>query len=154
MTNHITGPLKQIHGIVCRSDVPLSAYPELIQALRNELKRGLNTDEAEDFDKLLDDGSARETADMLRVCFNMDGRQPAGQKVGLLNRYHWMCFIIDPFSGSLRSNLHIEDVANIVREMIELYVPLDDDGTATTRKVAKKDFLVSQCACTVIPTHA
>jgi len=65
VTNHITGPLKQIHGIVCRSDVPLSAYPELIQALRNELNQGLNTSEAGDFDKLLGDGSARKIADML-----------------------------------------------------------------------------------------
>jgi len=63
-----------------------------------------------------------------------------------------MCFIVDPFSGSLRNNLHIEDFANIVREMIELYVPLDDNGTATTQKAVKKDFLVSQFACTIIPT--
>ena len=109
MTNHITCPLKQVHGIVCRSDVPLSAYPALIQALRNELNRGLNTGEAGDFDKLLGDGPAREIIDMLQVRFNMDGRQPAGQKVGLLDCYHWMCFIVDPFSGSLRNNLRIEN---------------------------------------------
>ena len=46
----------------------------------------LNTGEAGDFDKLLGDGATREIADMLRLRFNMYGRQPAGQKVGLLDR--------------------------------------------------------------------
>lgn len=154
VTDHITGPLKRVHAIVCRSDVPLSAYPALIQALRNELNCGLNIGERGDFDKLLGDGAAAEIADMLRVRFNMDGRQPAGQKVGLLDRYHWMCLIVDPFSGELRNKLHIEDLARIVREMIELYIPLDKDGTETTRKEVKKDFLVSQCTCATVPTFA
>ena len=154
VTDHITGPLKRVHAIVCRSDVPLSAYPALIQALRNELNRGLNIGERGDFDKLLVDGAGEEIAGMLCVRFNMDGRQPAGQKVGLLDRYHWMCLIVDPFSGELRNKLHIEDLARIVREMIELYIPLDEDGTETTRKEVKRDFLVSQCTCTIVPTFA
>jgi len=147
VTTHITGPLRRVHKLVCRADVPLSAYPALVQALRNELNRGLSVGDQGDFDKLLGDGAAQEIASMLRVRFNMDGKHPGGSKVGLLDRYQWMCLIVDPFSAELRNKLHVGDLACIMREMIEMYVPLDEDGESTMRKKVKKDFLVRQLTC-------
>ena len=87
LTTHITGPLKRAHSIVCREDVPLSAYPPLIQALKNEINNGLSMGYSE-FDLLLGEGTAREIADMLRIRFNMDGKHPGGQKMPLLDRFH------------------------------------------------------------------
>ena len=49
ITANITGPLKRVHQIVCRADVPLSAYVLLIQALKNELNKGLNHGDPGDF---------------------------------------------------------------------------------------------------------
>ena len=142
ITNNITGPLKRVHQIVCRADVPLSAYVLLIQALKNELNKGLHHGDPGDFDSMLGDGSAQEIADMVRVRFNMNGSHPGGAKVGLLDRYHWWCFIVDPNNAALRNKIHVKDFALYVREMIEKYIPLDDDGKDTKRKEVKNDFLV------------
>ena len=150
VTSQITGPLRKVHQIVCRADVPLSAYPPLIQALKNELNKGLNHGNPGHFDRLLGDGSAQEIADMVRVRFNMDGSHPGGAKVGLLDRYHWWCFIVDPNNAQLRNKLQVKDLACYVREMIEWYVPLDDDGKSTMRKEVKNDFLVRLLSFAII----
>ena len=129
---------------------PLSAYPPLIQALKNELNKGLNHGNPGHFDRLLGDGSAQEIADMVRVRFNMDGSHPGGAKVGLLDLYHWWCFIVDPNNAQLRNKLQVKDLACYVREMIEWYVPLDDDGKSTMRKEVKNDFLVRLLSFAII----
>ena len=140
ITTNLTGPLKRAHSLVCREDVPLSAYPPLIQALKNEINQGLSMGEGE-FDLLLGDGAAKEIGDMLRIRFNMDGDHPGGQKVPLLDRYHWFCFICDPFSALLRNHFAIPQLATCLREMIEAYVPLDGDGGNTARQRMKQEFL-------------
>ncbi len=81
---NIIGLQKRVHAIVCHEDVPLSAYPPLIQALRNDLNRGLNVGGGE-FNNVLGDKAAQEIAAMLRPQFNIGGEHPAGQKVGLLD---------------------------------------------------------------------
>jgi hypothetical protein len=43
-------------------------------------------------------GSAKEIADVIDCCFNMDGAKPSGSKVGLIDEYHIWCFLMDPFS--------------------------------------------------------
>ena len=78
---------KRVHGLCSRENFPLSCYVLLIQALRNELNKGLNADNGR-FDDILGENSRMEVADMVRERFNMDGKETSGRKVGLLDRVH------------------------------------------------------------------
>lgn len=105
MTNSLTVHFKRVHGLCSRSTMPLSAYLLLVQALRNEINMGLNDGDG-NFDTVLGDDSRLEVAKMIRERFNMDGTDPSGRKVGLLDRVHLMCFLVDPFNHQWRSTLY------------------------------------------------
>ena len=71
---------------------------------------------------------------MIAEQFNMDGLDPKGRKVGLLDRVHLMCFIVDPFNHEWRAKFELgTNMAILVREMIDFFVPADNDGTNVTR---------------------
>ena len=73
----------------------------------------------------------------------MDGIDPSGRKVGLLDRYHLMCLLVDPFSHEWRSTFFIQtNLAVLVNELMEMYIPLDDDGSNTSRMRVKEEFMV------------
>jgi hypothetical protein len=73
----------------------------------------------------------------------MDGLDPDGRKVGLLDRHHFYCFLVDPFNHQLRSQfMLVPDTAVLIKEMIEHYVPLDEDGSSTRRQRVKEEFMV------------
>ena len=93
---------KRVHGVCSRANYPLSCFILLVQALKNDINKGLNIDNGK-FDVVLGEGSAVEVANMIRGRFNMDGRDPSGRKVGLLDRKDLMCFLVDPFSWEWRS---------------------------------------------------
>ena len=104
---------------------------------------GLNADKNE-FDVVLGEGSRKEVVYMIRNHFNMDGRDPSGRKVGLLDRFHYWCFMVDPFNHEWRSTFKLEpSFAELEKEMVEAYVPLDEDGSTETRDRILKDFQVS-----------
>ena len=68
---------------------------------------------------------------MIRERFNMDGSDPDGRKVGLLDRHHLMCFLVDPFSWEWRHTFLLQtNLKQIVREMVQKFVPLDKDGSS------------------------
>ena len=134
---------KVVHGLCSREDFPLSCYVLLIQALRNDINRGLKENDGR-FQALLGEGSIREIALMIRSRFNMDGRDTEGRKVGLLDRHHLMCFLVDPFSYEWRSTFLLDtNRGELVTEMIQKFVPLDEDGTGKARARVMQDFMVS-----------
>jgi len=88
-------------------------------------------------------GTPDEVASMIRERFNMSGIDPSGQKVGLLDEHHLMCFLCDPKSRAWRKVFQLQtNKAALVRKMVEWYwyVPLDDDGSDEMRKRVLKDF--------------
>jgi len=132
-----TLPFKEAHLACSRKDMPLSAYPLLVQALRNDINKCLTPE----FDELLGQGSRAEVAGMIRERFNMDGVDPSGLKVGLLDEHHLMCFLCDPNSRVWRELFYLQtNKAALVRKMIEWYVPLGEDGSDEMRRRVKKDF--------------
>jgi hypothetical protein len=140
--DRLTGHFSVVHKALSREDFPLSAYPLLVQALRNEINKGFETD---DFDVMLGEGASAAVAAMIRERFNMDGFDiAAGLKVGLQDRHHLMCFIVDPFNWVWCSRFHLQtNMAELVTEMIELFVPLDADKSSKARDIVRADFMVS-----------
>lgn len=142
MTETLTLQFKLVQSLCSREDFPLSLYPVLVQALRNELNMGLIRNNCE-FNRKLGNGAMQEVANMIRERFNMDGLDPDGRKVGLLDRHHFYCFLVDPFNHQLRSQfMLVPDTAVLIKEMIEHYVPLDEDGSSTRRQRVKEEFMV------------
>jgi len=132
-----TRPFKEAHLACSRKDMPLSVYPLLVQALRNDINKCLT----EEFDTVLGDNSRAEVAGMIRLRFNMDGLDIDGQKVGLLDVHQLMGFLCDPNSRRWRAMFHLQtDKAALVRKMIEDYVPLGVDGSDELRKRVLNDF--------------
>ena len=78
LTGSLLLPFKRTHKLCSRADIPLSAYVLLVQALRNEINRGLSADNGK-FDTVLGAGSRREVASMIRKRFDMDGNNPDGR---------------------------------------------------------------------------
>ena len=103
----LTIHFKVVHGLCSREDFPLSAYPLLIQALRNDINKGINFERGQ-FDVLLGQGARAEIANMIRERFNMDGKDPSGKKVGLLDRHHLMAFLVDPFAHDWRGKFELQ----------------------------------------------
>lgn len=144
----VTEKFKRIHKLCSRSDFPLSCYVLLVQGLRNGLNVALNADDGK-FGKVLGEGAGNEIAEMIRCRFNMDGSDPSGRKVGLLDKFHIWCFICDPFGHEWRSTLKIAgDFNTHVNEMINHFIPLDGAigsvGSTTTRDKIYKDFMVRE----------
>lgn len=138
----LTIHFKVVHGLCSRSDFPLSAYVLLIQALRNDIVKGINFERGQ-FDVVLGDGARAEIAGVIEERFNMDGRAPSGCKVGLLDRHHLMAYLVDPFAHEWRNKFKLQTgKASLVDEMMELFVPLDEDGTSRTRTRVREEFEV------------
>ena len=140
MTSRMTIHFKKVQKACSRNDLPLSVFVLLVQALKNDLIRGMD----DEFDEVLGQGAADEVMDMIEDRFNMDGMDPSGRKVGLLDETHLMCFIVDPYSRFWRSTFKLgTHMGLLVKKMIEIYVPKDKDGTSKTRERVKKEFMVS-----------
>ena len=74
----------------------------------------------------------------------MDGLDPKGQKVGLLDRHQLMALLCDPVSHEWRSTFKFQTpLASLMREMIDLYIPLDEDGSSELRVRVLNEFQVS-----------
>ena len=114
-----------------------------MQALRNGLNKRLNANNGK-FEVILGKGIREEVAAMIRTQFHIDGRNPSGRKVGLLDRHQLMCYLVDPFCYEWRYTFLLgTNQAELVKEMIEKNPPLDDDGKRTSRDRVTKDFKVS-----------
>ena len=63
----------------------------------------------------------------------------------MLDRMHLFGHLVDPYSYLWRSKLKLEtDMSVLINEMIETYVPKDDDGGTTARQRVRKEFMVSE----------
>ena len=108
------------------------------------IEKGLAKNNNE-FGRVLGSKASKQVMDMIICCFNMDGMDPTGRKVGLLDRHHFWAYLVDPLNHSLRSTvLLMPEMSVLVKEMIEPYIPVDDDGSDTTRKRVTEDFMVCQ----------
>ena len=141
---HLICHFKLVHKLNSRSTFPLTCYPLLIQGLRNDLDRGMSVGNGQ-FDAVLGvEGAMAEVAGMIRERFNMDGRDPSGNKVGLLDRHHLMAYLVDSCNHEWRAKFLIQtNKAELMREMIEIHIPLDGDGLDDSRERVEKDFMVS-----------
>ena len=111
--------------ICSREDFPLSLYVVLVQAMKNDIEKGLAKNNNE-FGRVLGSKASKQVMDMIICCFNMDGMDPTGRKVGLLDRHHLWAFLVDPLNHSLRSTFHLmPQMAVLVQEMIEAYIPVE-----------------------------
>ena len=138
LSSHLT----KVQKVCSRSDFPLSVFVLVVQALRNDLNKGLNWNNGE-FNRKLGAGAAEEVAAMITGRFNMDGNDPIGSKVGLLDRHHLWGYLCDPFNHQMRDKFKLQvEMAELVKEMIEAYVPLDDDDSNETRRMVKEEFMV------------
>ena len=125
LTEQLTCNFKLVHNLCLREDFPLSVYPLLVQGLCNDINRGFNAD----IDEVLGEGSRQEVISMVKERFNMDGEDPSGRKVGLLDRHHLMDFLCDSFCHEWRLTFNIQTpLARLMKEMINVYVPMDEDG--------------------------
>ena len=137
--NKLTCHFKLVHNLWSREDFPLSVYHHLVQGLCNDINRGFTYD----IDEVLEVGSRQEVISMVKERFNMDGENPSGRKVGLLNRHHLMAFLCDPFCHEWRSSFKIQtSLARLMKEMINVYIPMDEDGSATSRQRILTEFKV------------
>jgi len=143
LISSLTVHFKRLHKVCCMSSVPLSAYILLCQAMRNEINKGLNAENGK-FNRLLGKGAGQQVVNMIKPRFNMNGENPDGRKVGLVDPHQIWAFVADPCNHSWRSKFAIEGSFPVhVRNMIEHYVPLDGDGSDKNRQAGKKDFLAS-----------
>ena len=131
LTSKLCVYFKRVQTVCSHSDSPLTAYVLLVQALKNDVCRGLD----DEFEDVFGCGSKEEIMSMIEERFNMNGADPAGRKVGLLDRMHLMYFIVDPYSHEWRSTFKLgESMSVIVNEMIEQYIPLGRDTDTTVRE--------------------
>ena len=134
----------EAHKLCSREDSPLSAWFLIIQALRNGLNSAIQADDGL-FDRVLGNGSAQEIMDLLGPRFNMDGKKPAGQRVGLIDDYHLWAHLVDPHVGEWRARVILpRSVREIAKDMIDFFIPPDEDGGSTNREAMMKEFEVSQ----------
>ena len=137
-----TGPFKRVHKLLSKETYPLSCYVLLVQALKNEIDSVIQSGET--CNNMLGDGADLELGEMVRVRFNMDGKDPSGKKVGLLDEHQLWCFLCDPFGHEWRSEFLLEGFLTAhTKKMIEHFIPGDDAGAISKRASVKKEFMVS-----------
>lgn len=117
----------------------------LCKACLTILSNGGLGDKSGEFDELLGKGSVEEVMEIIRPRFNMDGLEPTGHKVGLLDCVHLMACLVDPYNHHWCSNFLLgTNITGLVQEMIDIFVEEDDDGGSTLRDEVKEDVVVSE----------
>ncbi len=123
----------------------------IVQGIKNAVDPVINGDNGK-FDQILGPGSAKKIKDVIDCCFNMDGAKPPGRKVGLIDKYHIWCFLMDPFNYEWRIIFTIDGnmIQLYAKNMIAQFVPAD--GTRRKESFCNdllSEFEVSgeQCMC-------
>ena len=81
---------------------------------------------------------------MICECFNMNGKDPSEQKVGLLDYHNLMAFFVDPFANDQRGKFELKTGNDeLVLEIISLHIPFDQNGSLTSQNRIVKEFEVS-----------
>jgi hypothetical protein len=84
------------------------------------------------FNSVHGNNSAEFLTDFISKGFNMDGKNPEGAKVGLLDAQSVWCFMVDPFTEQLKFNIEIKGgVAQACNRMIKKLVIGDVEMFAT-----------------------
>ena len=112
--------------LVSSNDFPMSAYLPVVQAVWNEFNIIIANEGGRGFDEIFCEGANQQVASFVRCRFNMDGKRPAGRKVGLLDPYHIWAFLCDPFKFKLGKQLKIEPNKSAqAKEMIKFFLDRD-----------------------------
>ena len=127
----------QYERLECRHTPPCSDVNFL-----NDLSRGLNVDNSQ-FGVMLGEGTKTEVADIIHEQSNMGGRDPdMEKKVGLLDRHHLMCFLVDLHGYKWGSTFLI--YTNIAMGGgDELYTPFGEDGPFKSCERVTKESMIS-----------
>lgn len=76
--------------------------------------------------------------------FNMTGAKLQGTKIGLIDKYHLWAHVVDPHAGEWRSTVLLpRSIREIAKEMIELFIPFDENGCDDERRCMMQEFEVS-----------
>jgi len=114
--------------LVSQNDFPMSAYLPLVQALRNGFNAVLRNEGGRPFDEIFCDGARSQLVDFVRARFNMDGEDPEGRKVGLLDNYQVWAFLADPHRELLPKAVYIDpSTARCLNDMIKFFCPDKDE---------------------------
>ena len=94
-------------------------------------------------------GAAQQIWDVLAVRFNMNGKKPAGRKVGMLDELHLWCLMMDPFAGDWRGVFIFDgNIRQLAKNMIAQFILDDEDGFVQLRVDLLEEFEVSDNAPT------
>ena len=76
--------------------------------LQNALFEALEPMHGSSFNSVHGKHAAEFLTDFISERFNMDGKNPEGAKVGLLDAHSVWCFMVDPFTEKLKFNIEIK----------------------------------------------
>lgn len=140
-------PFKKAIKFLSGSNTPGSALLYIVQALVNETRKTL---EISGFASIMGDGTIAEIMDILDVRCNLDCKDPAGPKVGILEDHNaWLVFT-DPYGDELPCMVDGNHAA-IVTAMINYYIPGDSPKAEADRRSIRQEYMVSTIVlCTYI----
>ena len=100
--------LKRGNKMTSSESCPMSAYLPIVQAIRNEVNVVLANEGGPSWNTVFGGGKRAELALFITQRFNMDGQDPPGMKVGLLDAYQVWAHMVDPFNRYLEPGLAIK----------------------------------------------
>ena len=130
-------PFKHANKITSSHSSPMSSYPPLCQALRNELNGvllGVGEPVDFDFDGMFGEGAVAELAELARVRFNMRGEETVGRKVAFMDPYQIWCWLCDPYRDELAFPFQVDDLPTQTNNMINFFLPEADEQLRVTVK--------------------
>ena len=139
----VTAIFREAHLLCSSEQIPLSCFPLVVQALKNELLVILDD---EDFDTVLGDDTADDVKEMFGIRFNMDGCSTPGQKMELLDPFHIWTYLCDSFSYEWRNNFKVEGEGGVMyhaTKMVEYFVPQSVEAYEVMRKDLVGEFEVN-----------
>ncbi len=92
MVIDLTKVFYEAYKLCSCQDAPLSCYVLIVQGIKNAVDHVIHRDNGK-FDRIFGPGSAKMISDVIGCCFNMDGVNPTGCKVGLIDEYHIWCLV-------------------------------------------------------------
>jgi hypothetical protein len=139
---------KYANKLTSSNSFPMSAYLPTVQAIRNGINQVLNCKDA-DFSVIMGAEVKAAVIAMVRVRFNMDGVEPTGAKVGLLDQNQVWAHMVDPYKHQLSPAVHIQGgLPSHMRDMCDFFYPVDNVNHSTeqqninkvTRAEARREF--------------
>lgn len=128
-------PWRDMNKVTSGVNFPMSASYPLVRAGSNELERVLAEGNGEKVDRILGAGAKEQLRSIMAVCFNKDGADLPGQKVGMLDVHHLWSHMVDPHARALDPQVCIEGrMPTQMTKMLLFFIPGDDDDATDLRQ--------------------